>query len=982
MSRPIYAPVPTNHTAGACLSATTEAGLTTTRPVASTNAGSLVLRAHGTPSQAGGMDVRLQTGGRAAGWAPYVSGGAVGAGALGAAALWKFAADATSAWRGYEEPIYLTSLEFPVTYSSTNGPPGTPRTLGNGSLGWVQPTNSTARFYTINEAGTVASVQIDTTGPATDSTSRSDCVVFPNGRIVAILKQNANNIRCWSSSDHGATWTFIGTSSVAGAGLALNAELVGDVIVLVHGSETAAADTNIYVSNDGGCSFTWATATGGAHYNVRTCVIDGKILVSTRNASNVGLVYSLTPGSDLSGSVTAGTLYGNVHCIGARDDGTIWFYRWETAAAATLSMKVYVSTDGGLTFTDAAGVAILDLETTGYGSTGYDQMAVGCWRGEMILLARVASASGSDAAIHLMRWGGYSTVTEGRTQKAYEHGYSPVDYPQNVGWTKTDVAAGATVTNQGPLNIVSTAANNSWWRTSANLWTSAAGDTKMVRFRVRVNSGGGVADDRSYVRLSMDDGANQQAVTLRFSTTTCRVIRDDTGATLVDITDDFTAYTEFWLVFKHDNGAGTARLLVLHRQDADRGIWTEDLDNATIGEVAGTNDRMEFGGSAVGAANWDVAFIQICDEVSAAFDMFTFDNPDDLVGRPLNSTHPIRIAFQVGLTGANAGGISGDTYDLDTAYDYGVASVWANIRPSCHLRSTSDATAWAAVFDAGSKGVFTAGVIALFGTNFMEATVELNAADSWATPSFSVTLSAVVWQGAGLASGEGFCRVSGAQWVPHEFRSDGDGHRWFARIDTALGANLSYEITDNDTDTLYVNGIDLSTVSGTVYVYGDRMGRVIDDDATPPRYRYARVKCDEKATVDDYYTIGTLVLAPRNDVDRGYDLGYVDRVTPAVEVTELDSGYRTSVRTGPRRWELAVQWAPVNGMQHTAPRAVQAIYEACDGPHRPLVFWRDPSDVRTLYLCRIQEQFSSQGLRGEGTTAVRQVNQLVLSEEL
>lgn len=990
MSRAIYAPVPANHAAANCLSASTQAGLTVPRPVAgSSNSGTLVLRADGTPATASAMDARLQTGGRPSGWARYSSGVAVGAGALGSAVLWKYSTDSTSQWKGHSDSIYLTSVEFPVTYSANNGPPGTPRTLGNGNLGWVQPTGTNAvRFYTVNAGTNAVTSYAIHSGGSYLTTARSDCVVLPDGSIIAILKRNANGITSFRSSDHGATWTEIGRTTIPDRGIALNAELMGSDIVLVHGHATGAANTAIYLSTDGGATFAWITDTGTGNINPRTCVTGSKILLSSRSA---GLLSAtpFVPGGDMGTQVvTTAGMAGAVGALVTRDDGTIWAFGWESTAAAALNMEVSVSTDGGATWADpASGGLVLDLETTGYGSTGYDHMSAGCWRGEIIVLARVASASGTDGGIHMMRWGGYGSVTEVRAQAPYEHGYTPVDYPQNVGWTKTDVAAGATLTNQGPLNIVSTAANNSWFRSSANIWTTATDGRKLVRWRLRVNSGGGTADNRSYFRFCMTDGVNQQVLLLRFSTTTCLVIREDTGATIATITDDFTAWADFWLAMTHDSTGNAAYVQLWHRQDADSFTWTDDESSHVVGEVVGTLDCMEFGGSAAGAADWDIAFIQIADSDSggstgAGMASQGCTNPDDLVGRPLNAIYPVRIGGNVGLTGGNAGGVIGDTYDLDMAYSHGVSNVWAELRPSRHVRSTADGAAWNAVFDAGTKGLFTGGLIALFGTNVRQLTVEMNASDSWGGPSFSADLDATVWSGAGLDSGNGYVRVTGGNFVPHEFRSDGDGHRWFCQLDISLGAGSVYEISDNDKDTIYIDGIDLAGISGTVYIFGDRMGRVIDAGALPPRYRFARISIGSKETADNDYRVGTLVMAPVNEVDRSYDLGYVDRVTPAVEVTELDSGYRTSSRTGPRRWEIGLQWAPVNGMQFTAARAIQAIYEACDGSHRPMVFWRDPSDLRTLHLVRIQETFTSQGLRGEGSTAVRMVNQLVLSEEL
>jgi len=84
-------------------SASSEAGLTANAPLAaSTNKGTLVLRASGTPLAAEALDVLLQTGGSPHGYT--VANNGTGA---GAAAIWKRTTDTSTQYRGFNDSIYI-----------------------------------------------------------------------------------------------------------------------------------------------------------------------------------------------------------------------------------------------------------------------------------------------------------------------------------------------------------------------------------------------------------------------------------------------------------------------------------------------------------------------------------------------------------------------------------------------------------------------------------------------------------------------------------------------------------------------------------------------------------------------------------------------------------------------------------------------------------------------------------------------------------
>ena len=413
------------HTTDRVLSCTQEQGLTVAAAVADAdNTGALRLRtsAEWPPTAATSLDVALHTGGNAVG---YSVAGVAGE-ARGAAIRWKHTTDGATLWRGFTDTTHLVRVAHPITYNANHALPSRPRPLPDGYLGVLTLDTSTKQstFWRIGTDWSATSATIDTGSTAPNAADSADFEVLPDGRLVAIVRTAAANAEpscsVYTSDDYGATWTQAGNTGGP-------TNIVGELwLQRIDDQITWFFQTSGLLSMDDGLSFIDMNADLLAS---DVTVANGFLL----QLAGGGVKYA-SPGSRELTTLGTPTAAG-MSALVRRDDGTIWTFGWEGAAAGTLQMAASVSRDDGATWTDAAdGAMVMDLEKTGYAAHGLDNFRSCVWNGSIILLARADSDTGSDQGLHFLVFGEWANVTDGRRNAAsispYVHSYIPCDYPQ------------------------------------------------------------------------------------------------------------------------------------------------------------------------------------------------------------------------------------------------------------------------------------------------------------------------------------------------------------------------------------------------------------------------------------------------------------------------------------------------------------------------------------------------------------------------
>jgi hypothetical protein len=957
------------HRASAVLSASSEDGLTVAPATAtSTNAGALRVRTSGRPTAARTLDVKLQTGGNPSGYALTTGSGQ----GQGAAAIWKKTSDSTSSYRGYVDTPYLVRIDYPVAYGTGLGKPSTPRELANGNMGFVidhcPGTASSFKFCYVTTANVATTVDID--AAASSGSNQSDFVVLPSGGLVAI-RVFGTGLSRFHSEDNGATWTSTGAcGTVVAFQDIVCLEYVDDVLVMVLSSSTAGTATRIRVSQDEGYNWTEVDDTQTLR-GVRTCVTTtGKILAIS--VASPPEVREIAPGGGLSTSTVDPDITCNTGrvAIVTRDDGTVWAFCTNSTAGSHIDLDCSVSLDGGRTFTTplASGRKVWNAQSTVL-NAGHVGISAGSWAGRIVVLglSRSSGAVGSsDYAIHMYTLGGWESVTHdspGGTVFSFNSGMIPVDIPDQIitPWTLAPVGAGATVTNQGPLQFVTTVGNYSTYvAPTAVIAASNPGGYYTIRYRARQVSGGSTSAEQ--FRFFVSDGAgNMQGFAMSMSATQF----SGSGGT---VTLDATLPIDFLFFYQHDAVPGvSASVTGYYKQDASE-TWTL-IGTITPAEIvlAGNSIVSLSGGIIAGAAGThQVYYLGISEFPSSGF-----TNPDSLTGRPLGATD-YYLTAGLHLGGFNAGGVPADAYTVGTTYNYGKENIWRELRPSRKCHSAADNTSWNVVFDAGAANLFKGDVAAVFGTNFRTASLQLNATDSWGAPSVSIALDATLVTstvGAGVRGPGYLGPTTSLNWRPGQFKSDGDGHRFFLSV-----GGVVYEITDNDEARIFVDGADFSASAGTFYIFGDKMCT----STTFAQYRYMRLLVGAQETSDGVYHVGTVIFDKKYTPTQTFDAGHVERIEPRVEWMETDAGYRSRARLGPRLDTLAIQWSPIDYLGATLDTEwrLRDFYASLEGA--PFLFWFDATDIASVGLYTLEGIYQASNVLGERKTALTRVDQLVM----
>jgi hypothetical protein len=312
--------------------------------------------------------------------------------------------------------------------------------------------------------------------------------------------------------------------------------------------------------------------------------------------------------------------------------------------------------------------------------------------------------------------------------------------------------------------------------------------------------------------------------------------------------------------------------------------------------------------------------------------------------------------------GGNA--VDGDIWTFDAAYDYAMSNVIED-SPSKSWRSTQDNVDCNIVFDLGSTERYFADGVAFFGCNVRTLKFQMNASDSWGSPSVDESISFDLTTGAcdnNPAANEIQDTSLTAGYKDHELVG------MMLRFTSGTLSGYTYEITDNVGSYILVNGdVSSATTNDTFAIYQDHVAATF----TAGIYRYMRISISAQQTADNYYEIGNVIVGRTVTLSDAFEMEY-----------ELDHQYGISfLRTGSGGIVPIKDYGRKRSFRFGFPasdagrKQAVALMDYIEGKNICLIL--DGSVMTNCYIVKMTDALTQKHVIGEYFSAVIQLEEVL-----
>lgn len=494
-----------------------------------------------------------------------------------------------------------------------------------------------------------------------------------------------------------------------------------------------------YLSIDGGCNFVQITATSQlddeSFHSIDLKTRQGRFVVQYCAAVDTLHYMELPSGSSnihlmrqaqefvtvnlSSETVTAGTndfMEDGDTSIIVDDDGSIYSIYYNHALNH-FSMRI--SSLGFVWFRSGgdAGNQLANVFNTDDASSTFNDIAANHWQGRGIIASNLKTSLTIDDSLCLVYLGGYANVNLPKTsyasyfsdfnRAAYLVNYLPVDEPSNISGLNVIGTANDTV-DGGRLKVESSTTHNSNRYYRFNDLTQGIGvvDAQsyitsglIVRAGFIVSSGGGLIfnGDNVGINVSIDNGTTE-SYSVRLVATTTQLRLYDTGvspaAQIATISHDMTAGIDIYIAI------ASGKVSTFYRA-----LDNQELRKFTAGPAS--SSLTNSGGSSAGylvewgnlvytttvtmLSRWNGVHVSSLGGTGVQF-ATGFDNPNDLNARlypPIGRYAYIYDGVRISSTGGNT--YEGDTWRIETQYDYPVENIYHAVAPTPRIGWRSQA---------------------------------------------------------------------------------------------------------------------------------------------------------------------------------------------------------------------------------------------------------------------------------------------------
>lgn len=552
-------------------------------------------------------------------------------------------------------------------------------------------------------------------------------VVLPESELILAMVGTQGTL--FSSADKGATWQLYSLQPL-GVTLTLPAALKRDrmavtpngEIVLFHATATPSEVAQFASSDEGA---TWEEVE-------TTTALGTGIDVAALPDSSIGVAYGgsfarlASPFDLASAAPTVSITSGAERALWSDFDGVLYVVGREVAAARNLVIQR--SKDSGSTWENFTFKPWAQPDAPAATSVGPENLHVVPTSGGALLCHNWAGTGGTfDGSIGAMEIGGWSNVQGGVASggdlvigRAAWGGdgagsggaWVPIDLPVNMGWLTVGTPPALVAASVGELEQVTAAAtgyDRTVLGTEANIVTVG---------EIRVRAGGNLAVTQIGYRVGLSDGATSSEVEINCDGTGFRV-RDSIAATdlatvAIDLTsnDDETDYIQVRLAI---SGRTSLR------------VWYKRPSATNWIAVTLTTSTLDFTGLLlVGSIDWRHRTASTSTSRWRQFHFLTgavalqrISGVNIQIGKGMGgAAYPIPdigSASEWAYLGLQAGpGIVGQQYEIATFYQFGIQNLFPAIEPSPD-------TGWRALDETEQILVWDLGLDTLLGKSLFTA---------------------------------------------------------------------------------------------------------------------------------------------------------------------------------------------------------------------------------------------------------------------
>jgi hypothetical protein len=327
----------------------------------------------------------------------------------------------------------------------------------------------------------------------------------------------------------------------------------------------------------------------------------------------------------------------------------------------------------------------------------------------------------------------------------------------------------------------------------------------------------------------------------------------------------------------------------------------------------------------------DMLFLATC------FAYQEYSTSDNDISTAVNRI-PQYLISDVWLSWLGKAGVVGDSWTFSPEWTYAMSNIVLNSRKKV-WRSISDNAECNIILNAGSGERLVVDGVAFFDCNFWDMDFEMNASDSWGSPTLDQGVSFVIGTGTVDAASGNVITDSTflASYKDHELKDK------FFMPTSGTDSGVAFKILDN-----IGNHFILSPVSNSISTDNYRVfGTKVAVEFTEKILQYARLNISAQHTFDDYYQIGTMIAGKVITLSKAWAKGYSKTVQSGVEFIRPSAGGLIPLKRRENKTIFEVSW---NGSEETE-KEVDALFGFLEGKNLALI--PDDSDLKDVYLCKI-----------------------------